>query len=377
MRGKLIPPRQGAGAIRAPDHEGKLRAPDHEGELRAPDHEGVRRAGDQEGAFRIPGYEGELLAPDHERTFRGSDQEDVPVVQYLERPVSDAPDGTGAPDSKRMLGIVAVTALAMISATATLAFLPAGILIHTGRVSAVHPLAFFGDGHLRVRTALFGVVFVAWISIALAVTRTWHRFRPERRTAVQGAVAVALGQTVILLLAAALTGVKLRLGLWAAPIYLAVSELASLSGAYLLSRATMFVTGRSEPLLSRMMFLWAAGLVAVQLLVEDARTDAAASGALLGGARMARALAPAMVLAWQLPLGLAVAVWFARTRSVPASKIRTLADAARLWVKATVLVGSALLLLSLAIMALDRVRVPVNETDVIEQTPKEFELGNE
>jgi hypothetical protein len=294
-------------------------------------------------------------------------------------PLGSRPHFEGDPDPLRLLGVVAVMGLAMVFATATLASAPVRILIHTGRLSVDHPLMFFGDGQFRVRSALFGLVFVAWISIALALTRSWHGFRPERRTAIQGATAVGLGQTLILLLAAALSGINLRAGSWVAfLVYLVVSATASVSGAYLVSRAAMFVTGRSEPLLSRSMFLWAAGWVGIQQTIEHSKvlaaaTDGAATGVVPGTVKIAHAFAPELVLAWQLPLGLAVAVWFARTHSRPAAKLKNRADAARWWGKATVLVGSVLLLLWVAVASIERNRVPLEEADVIEQPPEDVE----
>ena len=282
-------------------------------------------------------------------------------------------------DPLRLLGVVAVMALAMVFATATLASAPVGTLIHTGRLSVDHPLMFFGDGQFRVRSALFGLVFVAWVSIALVVTRPWHGFRPDRRTAIQGATAVGLGQTLILLLAAALSGINIRAGSWVASlVYVVVTTTASMSGAYLLARAAMFVTGRSEPLLSRSMFLWAAGWVGIQQVIEHSRilaaaADAAATGAVPGVAKVAHAFAPELVLAWQLPLGLAVAVWFARTHSRPAAKLKNRADAARWWGKATVLVGTVLLLLWVAVTSIEHNRVPIEEGDVVEQPPEEYD----
>jgi len=287
------------------------------------------------------------------------------------------PRSEGDLDSLKPLGVVGVMGLAMVFATATLASLPVRTLIRAGRISAEHPLLFFGDGQLRVRSALFGLVFVAWVSIALAVTSTWHRFRPERRTAIEGAASLAVGLTIILVLAAALPGVNLRPESWAASVvYVAVSATASVGGAYLVARATMFVTGRSEPLLSRSMFLWAAGWVGIQQLIEHSKVlaasaDAATTSAVPGAVKVAHAFAPELVLAWQLPLGLAVAVWFARTHAKPAAKLKNRADAARWWGKATVLVGTALLLLCLAIMAIERNRVPIEEADVVEQPPED------
>jgi hypothetical protein len=289
------------------------------------------------------------------------------------------PNIQGDLEPLKLLGVVAVMGLAMVLATATLASAPVGTLIHTGRLSVDHPLMFFGDGQFRVRSALFGLVFVAWVSIALAVTRSWHGFRPERRTAIQGATAVALGQTLILLLAAALSGINIRAGSWAAfLVYIVVSATASVSCAYLLARATMFVTGRSEPLLSRSMFLWAAGWVGIQQMIERSKVlaaaaDAAATGAVPDAVKIAHAFAPELVLAWQLPLGLAVAVWFARIHSKPAAKLKNRADAARWWGKATVLVGSVLLLLWVAVTSIERNRLPLEEADVVEQPPEEFE----
>jgi hypothetical protein len=282
-------------------------------------------------------------------------------------------------DPLRLLGVVAVMALAMLFATATLASAPVGTLIHTGRLSVDHPLLFFGDGQFRVRSALFGLVFVAWVSIALVVTRPWHGFRPVRRTAIQGATAVGLGLTLILVVAAALSGINLRAGSWAAfLVYVVVSAAASVSCAYLVSRATMFVTGRSEPLLSRSMFLWAGGWVGIQQTIEHSKVlaaaaDAAATGAVPGAVKIAHAFAPELVLAWQLPLGLAVAVWFARTHSSPAAKLKNRADAARWWGKATVLVGSVLLLLWVAVASIERNRVPLEEADVVEQPPDDVD----
>jgi hypothetical protein len=216
------------------------------------------------------------------------------------------------------------------------------------------------------------------MSIALVLTRRWHGFRAARPTAIEGAAAVGLGLTLILLLGAALSTLSVRHGSWVALlIYLAVSATASVSGAYLVSRATMFVTGRSEPLLSRSMFLWAAGWVGIQQMVERSKiaaaaADAAATGAVPGAIKVAHSFAPELVLAWQLPLGLAVAVWFARTHSQPAAKLKNRVDAARWWGKATVLVGSVLLLLWVAVTAIEHNRVPIEETDVVEQPPEEF-----
>ena len=282
-------------------------------------------------------------------------------------------------DPPKLLGVVAVMALAMVFATATLASAPVRILIHTGHLSVDHPLMFFGDGQFRVRSALFGLVFVAWVSIALALTRSWHGFRPERRTAIRGAAAVGLGQTLILLVAAVLSGINIRASSGAASlVYVLVSATASVSGAYLVARAAMFVTGRSEPLLSRSMFLWAAGWVGIQQTIERSKVlaaaaDAAATDALPGAVKVAHAFAPELVLAWQLPLGLAVAVWFARTHSRRAAKLKHPADAARWWAKAIVLVGTVLLLLWVAVTSIERNRVPLDEADVVEQPPEGLE----
>jgi len=193
---------------------------------------------------------------------------------------------------------------------------------------------------------------------------------------------VGLGLTLILVVTAALPSVSFHHGSWAAwLVYVAVNGIASVSGAYLISRATMFVTARSEPLLSRSMFLWAAGWVGIEQMMERSRivaaaADAAAAGALpgtvAGTVKVVHAFAPELVLAWQLPLGLAVAVWFSRTHSEPAARLKNRVDAARWWGKATVLVGSVLLLLWVAVTAIEHNRVPLEEGDVIEQPADEF-----
>src|SRR3982751_782719 len=153
----------------------------------------------------------------------------------------------------KSLGVLAVMALAMVCSTATLASAPVRTVIRA--VSHEHPLMFFGDGQLRVRTLLFGFVFVGWVSIALAVTRAWHGVRVARRTALRTATSAGLALTLILLVAAGLSAIPRGSSRGGFGIYVGLTIAVSVLGAYVVSRATVLVTGRPKPLLSRSMAL--------------------------------------------------------------------------------------------------------------------------
>jgi hypothetical protein len=276
--------------------------------------------------------------------------------------------------SLKSLGVLAVMALAMVCSTATLASAPVRTVIRA--VSPEHPLMFFGDGQLRVRTLLFGFVFVGWVSIALVVTRAWHGVRVARRTALQTGAYVGLGLTLILLVSAGLSAIPRGSSRGGFEIYVGLSMAVSVLGAYVVSRATLRVTGRPKPLLSRSMVLWGACWVLIQQMLEHLRlladSDALATGVVPVVARAAHTFAPELVLAWQLPLGLAVAAWFVRTHSAPTTELMDRTDEARSWAKAIVLVASALLLLGVAISAIERNRVPADELEVIPTEPDDF-----
>jgi len=275
----------------------------------------------------------------------------------------------------KSLGVLAVMALAMVCSTATLASAPVRTVIRA--VSPEHPLMFFGDGQLRVRTLLFGFVFVGWVSIALVVTRAWHGVRVARRTAVQTAAYVGLGLTLILLVAAGLSAIPGGSFPGAFGIYVGLSMAVSVLGAYVVTRATLLATGRPKPLLSRSMLLWGACWVLIQQMLEHIRlladSEVLATGVVPGVARVAHTLAPELVLAWQLPLGLAIAAWFARRHSAPTAELMDRTDVARSWGKAIVLVAAALLLLGIAISAIERNRVPADELEVIPTDLEDYE----
>ena len=146
-------------------------------------------------------------------------------------------------------------ALAMVCATATLASAPVRPVIRA--VSSDHPLIFFGDGQLRVRTLLFGFVFVGWVSIALVVTRKWHGVRVARQTALQAAAYAGLALTLILLVGGGLSAIPGGSSRGAFGIYVGLSMAVSVLGAYVVTRAARRVTGRPKPLLSRSMPLGA------------------------------------------------------------------------------------------------------------------------
>ena len=270
-------------------------------------------------------------------------------------------------------GVLAVMTLAMVCSTATVASAPVRTVIRA--VPGDHPLMFFGDGQLRVRTLLFGFAFVGWMSIALVLTRAWHGVRPVRRTAVQAAAFVGLGLTMILVAAAGLSAVRAS-GTHA--VYLGLTVAASALGAHIVARGTRQVTGRPKPLLTRSMFLWGVCWVGIQQVLEHLREAAAApavaAGVVPAGARVAHIFSPELVLAWQLPLGLAVAAWFLRTHSPPIPELRGPAAAARSWAKASVLVATALLLLGVAVSAIERNRVQVDELDVVPTDEPEGEF---
>ena len=273
----------------------------------------------------------------------------------------------------KSFGVLAVMALAMVCSTATLASGPVRTVIRA--VSPDHPLMFFGDGQLRVRTLLFGFVFVGWVSIALVVTRAWHGVRVARPTALQAAAYAGLGLTLILLVAAGLSAIPGGSSRGAFGIYVGLSVAVSVLGAYIVARGTLLVTGRPKPLLARSMVLWGACWVVIQQMLEHLRfqadSEALATGVIPGVARAAHTFAPELVLAWQLPLGLAVAAWFVRTHSAPTTELMDRTDEARSWGKAIVLVATALLLLGVAISAIDRNRVPADEQEVVPMDPED------
>jgi hypothetical protein len=275
----------------------------------------------------------------------------------------------------KSLGVLAVMALAMVCSTATLASAPVRTVIRA--VSPEHPLMFFGDGQLRVRTLLFGFVFVGWVSIALVVTRAWHGVRVARRTGLQTAAYAGLGLTLILLVAAGLSAIPGGSSRGAFGIYVGLSMSVSVLGAYVVARATLLVTGRPKPLLSRSMLLWGACWVLIQQMLEHMRlladSEILATGVVPGVTRVAHIFAPELVLAWQLPIGLAVATWFVRTHSAPTTQPMDRTDVARSWGKAIVLVATALLLLGVAISSIERNRVPADELEVIPTDPEDNE----
>jgi hypothetical protein len=275
----------------------------------------------------------------------------------------------------KSLGVLAVMAVAMVCSTATLASAPIRTVIRA--VSPDHPLMFFGDGQLRVRTLLFGFVFVGWVSIALVVTRAWHGVRVARRTALQAAAYAGLGLTLILLVAAGLSAIPGGSSRGAFWIYVGLSMAVSVLGAYVVSRATLLVTGRPKPLLSRSMLLWGACWVLIQQMIEHIRlladSEVLATGVVPGVARVAHTFAPELVLAWQLPIGIAIAAWFVRTHSAPTTAHMDRTDVALSWGKAVVLVATALLLLGVAISSIERNRVPADELEVIPSDPEDYE----
>ena len=275
----------------------------------------------------------------------------------------------------KSLGVLAVMAVAMVCSTATLASAPVRTVIRA--VSPEHPLMFFGDGQLRVRTLLFGFVFVGWVSIALVVTRAWHGVRVARRTAVQTAAYVGLGLTLILLVAAGLSAIPRGSSRGAFGIYVGLSMAVSVLGAHVVARGTLLVTGRPKPLLSRSMLLWGACWVLIQQMLEHMRlladSEVLATGVVPGVARVAHTFAPELVLAWQLPIGLAVATWFVRMHSAPTTERMDRTDVALSWGKAIVLVATALLLLGVAISSIERNRVPADELEVIPTDPEDNE----
>jgi len=275
----------------------------------------------------------------------------------------------------KSLGVLAVMGLAMVCSTATLASAPVRTVIRAD--SPDHPLIFFGDGQLRVRTLLFGFVFVGWAAIALVLTRAWHGVRVARRTALQVAAYVGLALTLMLLVAGGLSAIPGGSSGGAFAIYVGLSMAVSVLGAYVVARATRLVTGRPKPLLSRSMLLWGACWVLIQQMLEHLRlmadSEVLATGVIPGVARAAHTFAPELVLAWQLPVGLAVAAWFVRTHSAPSTELMDRTDEARSWGKALVLVATALLLLGVAISAIERNRVPADELEVIPTDPEDNE----
>lgn len=273
----------------------------------------------------------------------------------------------------KSLGVLAVMSVAMVCSTATLASAPVRTVIRA--VSPDRPLMFFGDGQLRVRTLLFGFVFVGWVSIALVVTRKWHGVRVSRPTALRAAAYAGLALTLLLLVAGGLSAIPGGSSRGAFGIYVGLSMAVSMLGASVVARATRLVTGRPKPLLSRSMLLWGACWVLIQQMLEHMRlladAEALAAGVVPVVARAAHTFAPELVLVWQLPIGLAVAAWFVRAHSAPTTALMDRTDEARSWGKAIVLVAIALLLLGVAISAIDRNRVPPDELEVIPTDPED------
>jgi hypothetical protein len=271
------------------------------------------------------------------------------------------------------LGVLAVMSLAMVCSTATLASAPVRTVIRA--VAPDRPLMFFGDGQLRVRTLLFGFVFVGWASIALVVTRKWHGVRVARPTALRAAANAGLALTLLLLVAGGLSAIPGGSSRGAFGIYVGLSMAISVLGAHVVTRATRLATGRPKPLLSRSMLLWGACWVLIQQMLEHIRlladAEALTAGVVPVVARAAHTFAPELVLAWQLPIGIAVAAWFVRTHSAPTTEFMDRTDVARSWGKAIVLVAIALLLLGVAVAAIDRNRVPADELEVIPTDPED------
>ena len=283
------------------------------------------------------------------------------------------PLSTSATAPKNGWRVLAAMFVAMVCSAATLASRSVQPLASSQNALIGHSLRLSVHGHLHLRSFLLGLVFSIWAAAAGVVARRWHTVRLSWPAALRGAAYVSVGQPLILLGAAlcgAAVGRVTRSGSW---IAFALAHLgtaaASALTAYVVARAARFMTGRRKPLLTQAMVIWGVAWVGLRQMIE--RSEAA--GLTLAGllpatfppnARLEDAFAIGPLLSWQVPIGMALAVWFVRTNSTSEYEVSD-GRRARLWAKVAGVVATAVLLWWVGFAATEKAGVPVNETDVV------------